>query len=180
MLDDSGTPTPVDAGLRCEIASLLPDMRAFARFLARDAAAADDLVQDTVVRALAALDQFTPGTNLRAWLFRIERNAFYEGLRRRRRENAVLHDGAVDEAPRIPEQLARSEVLDLQQLIWTLSPLLREALILIAVQELTYEEAATICGVPVGTMKARLSRARSALARNTHEASERKIDRIPR
>ena len=159
------------ARLRREITELLPDMRAFARFLARDAVAADDLVQDTVVRALAALDQFTPGTNLRAWLFRIERNAFYEGLRRHRRESAALHDGAVEETPRVPEQLARSEVLDLQQMLWTLSPLLREALLLIAVQELTYEEAAAICEVPVGTMKARLSRARSALARNVRETS---------
>ena len=169
-MDDQGATGHGGTGLRREIARLLPDMRAFARFLARDAAAADDLVQDTVVRALAALDQFAPGTNLRAWLFTIQRNVFYEGLRRRRREDAAMRDGAVDVPHHVPEQLARSELLDIQQLIWTLSPLLREALILIAVQELTHEEAAAICEVPVGTMKARLSRARTALARNTRRA----------
>lgn len=155
----------VSAQLRREIAALLPDMRAFARFLARDATAADDLVQDTVVRALAALDQFTPGTNLRAWLFRIQRNAFYEGLRRRKREDAAMRDSVAEAAPGAPEQFARSDISDLQRVMWTLPPLLREALILVAAQELTHEEAAAVCEVPVGTMKARLSRARSALAR---------------
>ena len=160
----------MSAQLRREITALLPDMRAFARFLARDAAAADDLVQDTVVRALGALDQFTPGTNLRAWLFRIERNAFYEGLRRRKREDAAMRDTAATAPAGTPEQFARAEISDLQQVIWTLSPLLREALILVAAQELTHEEAAAVCDVPVGTMKARLSRARSALARALQQA----------
>lgn len=172
MLKDQRMIAHASAELHRDIANLLPDMRAFARFLARDVAIADDLVQDTVVRALAALDQFTPGTNLRAWLFKIQRNAFYEGLRRRRREKAALHDGAVEDIHRAPEQLARSEVLELQQRIWTLSPLLREALILIAVQELTYKEAASICEVPIGTMKARLSRARSALVGSNTKSSK--------
>ncbi len=149
--------------LRREIAALLPDMRAFARFLARDRTAADDLVQDTVVRALGALDQFVPGTNLKAWLFTIQRNAFYEQARRRRREDNVLRAHPPTEEAGIPAQLARSEISDLQRLIWELPPLLREALILVAAQELSHEEAAAICGVPVGTMKARLSRARAAL-----------------
>lgn len=144
---------------------LLPDLRAFARFLARDRTVADDLVQDTVVRALGAIDQFVPGTNLKAWLFTIQRNAFYEQVRRWRREDTVLraHLPAEDAGP--PAQHARSEISDLQRLIWELPPLLREALILVAAQELSHEEAAMICGVPVGTMKARLSRARAALTR---------------
>ena len=162
----------MSAQLRREIAVLLPDMRAFARFLTRDAVAADDLVQDTVVRALGALDQFTPGTNLRAWLFRIQRNAFYEGLRRRKREDAAVQGSVAAAVAEAPEQLARAEISDLQQVIWTLSPLLREALILVAAQELTHEEAAAVCDVPVGTMKARLSRARSALARALQQARE--------
>lgn len=151
--------------LRREIAALLPDMRAFARFLARDRTVADDLVQDTVVRALSAVDQFVPGTNLKAWLFTIQRNAFYEQVRRRRREDTVLRTHMPAEDAGIPAQLARSEISDLQRLIWELPPLLREALILVAAQELSHEEAAMICGVPVGTMKARLSRARTALTR---------------
>ena len=154
-----------DADTKRDIAALLPELRAFARFLARDRAAADDLVQDALVRALGAAGQFERGTNLKAWLFTILRNTFYEQARRRRREAAVLRQRPLpDEAGR-PDQDGRSEVSDLERLLWTLPPLLREALILVGAQELTHEEAAAICGVPEGTMKARLSRARAALAR---------------
>lgn len=151
--------------LRGSILGFLPDLRAFARFLARDRAAADDLVQDTLVRALAALDQFEPGSNLKAWLFTILRNLFFEQARRRQREAAALGaHGPLEEA--VPgSQTDDSEVRDLQRQLWRLPPLLREALVLVGAQELTHEEAALICGVPVGTMRARVSRARSQLAR---------------
>lgn len=152
------------AEIRREIAELLPDLRAFARFLVRDRVAADDIVQDSIVRALAAVDQFQPGTNLKAWLFTILRNQFYEQGRRRKREFAALHARFDAAEAADPEQLARAEITDLQQLIWRLPPLLREALILVGAQELSHEEAAAICNVPVGTMKARLSRARTSLA----------------
>lgn len=150
--------------IRRQIAALLPDLRAFARFLLRDRAAADDIVQDTIVRALAAMDQFQPGTNLKAWLFTILRNQFYEQGRRRKREADALQARFDPAEAADPEQHARAEIKDLQQLIWRLPPLLREALILVGAQELSHEEAAAICNVPVGTMKARLSRARSSLA----------------
>ncbi len=158
--------------LRRQLGALLPELRAFARFLAGDRTAADDLVQEAVVRALAALHQFQPETSLKAWAFTILRNVFYEQRRRRKREAAVLEGGV--EAPRsaAPAQDGRSEIKDLQSIIWTLPPLLREALILMGAQEMTYEEAATVCGVPVGTMKARLSRARVALAAAMREADE--------
>ena len=151
--------------LRGTMLALLPDLRAFARFLARDRAAADDLVQDTLVRALAALDQFQPGTNLKAWLFTILRNLFFEQARRRQREAAALGaHGPVEEA--VPGQQGDSSAMrDLQRQLWQLPPLLREALVLVGAQELTHEEAALICGVPVGTMRARVSRARAQLAR---------------
>lgn len=153
------------ADLRAQIASLLPDLRAYARFLARDRSAADDLVQDTVLRALAALEQFQLGTNLKGWLFTILRNAFYEQTRRRKREIAAMERQGVNEEAQAPRQLNQAALTDLQRLLWTLPPLLREALVLVGAQELSYEEAAEICGVPVGTMKARVSRARSQLAR---------------
>ena len=125
-------------------------------------------MQDAVVRALGALDQFQPGTNLKAWLFTIQRNVFYEQARRRKREQQVLAQRAhADE--RIGTDRAgpvsSHDISDLQNLIWTLPPLMREALILVGAQEMTHEEAAAVCGVPVGTMKARLSRARVALSR---------------
>lgn len=133
---------------------------------------ADDLVQDTVVRALGAIEQFVPGTNLKAWLFTIQRNAFYEQGRRRRREATLMRAHAPAEDAGAPAQVARSEISDLQRLIWELPPLLREALILVGAQELSHEEAAMICGVPVGTMKARLSRARAALTRAVERAGQ--------
>ena len=171
-MSDSEPAPPSSAALRREVAALLPDLRAFARFLARDRAAADDLVQDTVVRALGAIDQFVPGTNLKAWLFTIQRNAFYEQARRRRREDTLMRAQAPPENAGAPAQLARNEISDLQRLIWDLPPLLREALTLVAAQELSHEEAAMICGVPVGTMKARLSRARAALTRALERAGQ--------
>lgn len=161
----STDPVSAEAQTKRDIAALLPELRAFARFLARDRAAADDLVQDALVRALGAAGQFERGTHLKAWLFTIVRNTFYEQGRRRRREAAVLRAGVPPAEAHHPDQDGRSEVSDLERLIWTLPPLLREALILVGAQELTHQEAAAICGVPEGTMKARLSRARAALAR---------------
>ena len=156
--------TPSEA-LRRDMLALLPDLRAFARFLARDRVLADDLVQDTVVRALAALDQFQAGTNLKAWLFTILRNLFFEQTRRRQREAAALGaHGPLEEAVD-GGQADQSEMRDLERQLWRLPPLLREALVLVGAQELTHEEAALICGVPVGTMRARVSRARTQLAR---------------
>ncbi len=149
-----------------EMGRLLPDLRAFARFLTRDASAADDLVQDTVVRALAAQNSFHDGTNLKAWLFTIERNAFYEQARRARREVRLLSERMPEAEVPPPEAHRRAELTDLSRMLWTLPPLLREALVLVGAQELSHEEAAEICGVPVGTMKARVSRARGKLARS--------------
>ena len=151
--------------LHRQLSSLLPDLRGFARFLTRDANAADDLVQDTVVRALAAREQFQPGSNLKAWLFTIQRNAFYEQARRSRRETQVLRERPPDPQSTPPDAAGRAELSDLQRMLFTLPPLLREALVLVGAQELSYEQAAVICGVPVGTIKARVSRARSQIAR---------------
>ena len=109
--------------------------------------------------------QFQAGTNLKAWLFTIVRNTFYEQIRRRKREIRVLGDAAAQ--PRNPRSRCRTrgtKLTDLQAMIWTLPPLLREALILVGAQELTYDEAALVCNVPVGTVKARVSRGRAALA----------------
>jgi len=162
--DPVGGQEIAESDLRSQIAALLPDVRGFARFLLRDRAAADDLVQDALVRALGALEQFQPDTNLKAWLFTIVRNAFYEGARRRKREARALESHILGEEAAHPAQDARSEVRDLQTLIWTLPPLLREALILVGAQEMSYDQAALVCGVPVGTVKARVSRGRTALA----------------
>jgi RNA polymerase sigma-70 factor (ECF subfamily) len=150
------------SGLKSELALLLPELRAYARFLARDSSRSDDLVQDAIVRALASLQQFQTGTSLKAWAFTILRNAWFEQSRRRQRETAALTlharttGGGVQHHP--------SELSDMSRMLWLLPPLLREALVLVGVQEMSHEEAAAICGVPVGTMRARVSRARTRLA----------------
>ena len=143
---------------------LLPDLRAFARFLVRDRHAADDLVQDTLVRSLSALAQFQAGTNFKAWLFTILRNQFYEQTRRRRREMNALNSGFPGDEAASAQQDGIADLRDLSRKLWQLPPLLREALVLVGAQELSHDEAARICGVPVGTMKARVSRARTQLA----------------
>jgi RNA polymerase sigma-70 factor (ECF subfamily) len=150
--------------IRKQMIALLPDLRAFARFLVRDRHAADDLVQDTLVRGLSALPQFQTGTNLKAWLFTILRNQFYEQTRRRKREMTALSTGFAAEDAERPMQGDAAALRDLSRLLWLLPPLLRESLVLVGAQELTHDEAARICGVPVGTMKARVSRARTQLA----------------
>jgi RNA polymerase sigma-70 factor (ECF subfamily) len=152
-----------ETDLRREVAMLLPQLRGLARFLARDRSEADDLVQEALLRALRSLAQFQPGTSVRAWLFTILRNVFYEQARRRRRERAAIAQQTPDSSV-AAHQPHETDLADLAAQFRTLPPSLREALILVGAQELTYEEAAAICGVPVGTMKARVSRARRQLA----------------
>ncbi len=147
--------------VRRELTALLPELRAYARFLVRDRSKSDDLVQDAIVRALASIAQFQPDTSLKAWVFTILRNAFFEQARRRKREEAALalHGGSGEGL-----QQHHGEIADMSRMLWTLPPLLREALVLVGAQELTHEEAAVVCNVPVGTMRARVSRARGKLA----------------
>jgi RNA polymerase sigma factor (sigma-70 family) len=158
------------AALRRDLTTLLPELRGYARFLARDRSKSDDLVQDTIVRALGSLTQFQQGTSLKAWMFTILRNAFYEQTRRRKRESAAMELHARTASG--GTQLHHGEITDLSQLLWTLPPLLREALVLVGAQEMTHEEAALICGVPVGTMRARVSRARKQLSDVSAKGSE--------
>jgi RNA polymerase sigma-70 factor (ECF subfamily) len=141
------------------------DLRAYARFLAPQRAEADDLVQEALARALAAMPQFRAGTNMRAWAFVILRNVFYEQARRRRSERAALERSPAADEAFSPQQDARTDLADLQHHLFSLPPLLREALVLVGAQGMSYEEAAQICEVPVGTMKARVSRGRLRLAR---------------
>jgi RNA polymerase sigma-70 factor (ECF subfamily) len=149
--------------IRGALVNLLPDLRAYARFLVRDASRADDLVQETVLRALAASAQFQPGTSPKAWLFTIQRNTFLQRTRAAKRESLAMQRHA-DAAPQTT-QAHGAAISDLSAMLWTLQPSLREALLLVGAQELSHEEAAAICGVPAGTMRARVSRARAQLAK---------------
>lgn len=151
--------------IRARLGALLPDLRAFARFLARDTAQADDLVQEAILRALRAEAQWDPATSLRAWMFHILRNVFLEGIRRRGTERRALERMPAPDEPPPSEQEARHAVSDLERALEKLPLPQREALILVGAHGLSHEEAAAVCNVPVGTVKARVARARAALAR---------------
>lgn len=155
--------------IRTRLPAVLPDLRAFARFLARDAFLADDLVQEAVLRGLRSETQWDPATSLRAWMFRILRNVFLEQARRRGTEKRVLEQlPEPGQAP--PGQEMHGEMSDLARALQGLPLPQREALILVGAHGLSHEEAAAVCGVPVGTVKARVSRARLALARRFQSA----------
>ncbi len=152
------------ARLRDELVSWIPNLRAFALSLTQSAQHSDDLVQDTLVKALSNFDKFQPGTNLRAWLFTILRNSFYNGVRYRKYHQSA----ALDEVdPAYLEQRATQEkYIEFQDVLKGMSrlaPEQREAIVLIAAEGLSYEEAAAVCNCPVGTVKSRLSRARQRL-----------------
>jgi len=142
----------------------LPSLRAFARSLAHSPDQADDLVQDTIVRALAKIETFQPGTNMGAWLFTILRNLFYSHHRRAKHEVADSDGSYAGQLRTAPDQGARCDVQDLRKALAKLSPENREALILIGAEGLTYGEAAQVCGVTIGTIKSRVHRGRVHLA----------------
>jgi len=151
--------------LKEEIIDQIPRLRRFARYLARDADHADDLVQETLIRALRALPQLDPGGNLRAWLFTILQNVL-RGEWRRRRRSPVRHDIDADDAPEPAQnggQFESAALAELAVAIRRLPPRFREVLMLCGVEGFDYEEAASVLGVPVGTIRSRLSRARALL-----------------
>jgi RNA polymerase sigma-70 factor, ECF subfamily len=146
-----------------EMVALVPQLHSFARSLCRDGVRADDLVQEALVRAFDNLERFTPGTNLKAWLFTIMRNEHYSQLRRRKFE-APNHDGdAMPDLSVPPDHDGELELRDLNRALAELSPGQRTALILVSASGFSYEEAAAICGCAVGTIKSRVARARETL-----------------
>ena len=155
--------------LKDDVVALLPDLRAFARFMCREREAADDLVQNTVLAALDKHTQFTPGTNLKGWLFTIMRNRFYSDLRSQRlRPSGVDSDQAAPLAA-VDNPEATVAMKELSSALWQLSAQAREALILVGAGGFSYEEASRLCGCTVGTLKVRVSRARKQLAQKLNE-----------
>jgi len=154
-----------------ELTAVIPHLRAFARGLCGRPDMADDLVQETMLKAWAAQDRFEPGTSMRAWTFVILRNAYLTDMRRNR------FRGEYDEtvAERILVAPAGQEdpihLADLQRALQSLPPERREALLLVGAGGFSYEEAATICGCAVGTIKSRVGRARAALTAMLEDGS---------
>jgi RNA polymerase sigma-70 factor, ECF subfamily len=149
---------------RDDLVVLLPELRAVARSLTRgDRPLADDVVQDALLSALKCQHQFTPDTNLKAWLFTIVRNKFLSAVSRRH-VTAEVHEEDLERHHWIaPEQEGRIEVLAFQRAFKMLSLVHREVLVLAVVQGLPYAEIALLCGCEVGTVKSRANRARAAL-----------------
>lgn len=145
------------------ILAALPELRAFALSLTRDGPRADDLVQETILRAWSHANQFKAGSNLKAWLFTILRNLFYSEQRRRQREVDDPEGKRAAGLMTCPEQQSHLEFEDFWHALGNLAPLHREALILVGAQGLSYEEAAAVCGVAIGTIKSRVNRARTHL-----------------
>ncbi len=150
--------------IRNQLLAFLPNLRAFALSLTTNGVEADDLVQETILRAWSNLDRFEEGTNLEAWLFTILRNNFYSQLRKQRREIEDVDGSYASRMWVAPTQGAHLDFTDLQAALAKLSPKLREIIVLVGAEGLSYEEVSCICGCPVGTVKSRANRARACLA----------------
>jgi RNA polymerase sigma-70 factor (ECF subfamily) len=159
---------------RTELTQWIPSLRAFARSLTRgDEAFADDLVQDTCVNALRAQAQFTPGTNLKAWLFAILRNRL-RSLAKHRKIRAEDPDDDLDRLVVGPApQQGRLEMIAFHRALGELRAEYREALVLAVVHGMNYEDIAAVCGCQVGTVKSRVSRARDRLRTALDDGPER-------
>lgn len=150
--------------LEVELIALLPNMRAFARSLCGNTAQADDLVQEALVKAWKSQASFAPGSNLKAWIFTILRNAFISECRKRSREVQEQGDTFAGQLKVNGEQSGHMDMLDLAKALNKLPVDQKEAVLLISAEGFSYEEAALMCGCAVGTMKSRVNRARAKLA----------------
>lgn len=152
-----------DAEFKALLTAVIPQLRAFARSLSGNRDLADDLVQETMIKAWAARDRYERGTNFRAWTYTILRNHFFS-LMRRRRFSGDWNDLLVDRVLAAPaSQDATVECRDMLRALQHLPLGQREALILVGAGGLAYEDVAEITGVAVGTVKSRVSRGREAL-----------------
>lgn len=154
-MDDFGT----------QVVQHLPRLRRYARALTGERAAADDLVQDTLERAWAKLALWRPGSDLRAWLFTVMHNVYVNQVRSRASRPPLARE---DEAAHLPDRAQQADMLEVRDLDAALAGLpqeQREVLLLVALEQLSYGEAAKVLGIPIGTVMSRLSRARERLRR---------------
>ena len=154
----------LNPAIRTELLANAPSLRKFALSLCGTIDGADDLVQETLLRALIHIDSFQPGTNLAAWLVTILRNLFREQHRKRRREVEDVDGHYAEMLKTEPEQTARVEFGEFRAALAKLPPEQRQALILVGASDLSYDEAAAECDCPAGTIKSRTHRARERLA----------------
>ena len=150
---------------RRELTALIPKMRAYARSMCgRNASEGDDLAQEALLKAWTGRGSYTPGTNLKAWVFMILRNQFYSDKRRSWRQQQLDQDTAEATLVAIDNPMDAIELDELRRAMTLLPDEQREALILIGAGGFSYEEVADMCGAATGTIKSRVSRARDRLA----------------
>jgi RNA polymerase sigma-70 factor (ECF subfamily) len=164
-----------DATFGEQMVAQIPYLRAFAISLSGSYSVADDLVQDTLVKAWSHADSFQPGTNFRAWLVTILRNTYFSQYRKLSREVQDSDSIFAGQIPVKGGQESKVDMQDVQKALNKLAPEHREILLMIGVTELSYEEAAQICNIAVGTVKSRLNRARSKLAEHLGLSSAHEI-----
>jgi RNA polymerase sigma-70 factor (ECF subfamily) len=157
-------PQTASPAFRTQLLAEIPHLRAFAASLCGSLSLADDLVQETLLKAWAHAGSFTMGTNIRAWLFTILRNAYYSHHRQYGREVPDTDGIYAAQVAVAANQVAHMNLLDVRQALLALPLEQREALIMIGAMGMAYEEAAAICEVAEGTIKSRVSRGRLRLA----------------
>lgn len=165
---DPAAPKDLD---NASVVELLPALRAFSRTFYRNPNDADDLVQDTLTKALANLDKFVPGTRLKSWLFTIMRNTFYTRIKVYMREAPAAADCISGRPSMEASQEWSVRGLEVRDAINRLPQHHREVLVLIGVLGTSYEDAAAICNCAVGTIKSRLNRARMSILEDLGETS---------
>jgi RNA polymerase sigma-70 factor (ECF subfamily) len=168
-----------DHEFKTELTALIPQMRAFARSLCRDATAADDLAQDALLKAWNNRASYQPGTNMKAWTFMILRNQFYSDKRRSWRSSQLDPEVAERTLEAASNPMASLELDEVRRALACLPDDQREALILIGAGGLSYEEVSEICGCAIGTIKSRVSRARDRLATIIEDGSYGQDDILP-
>ncbi|NOC84582.1 RNA polymerase sigma factor [Ruegeria sp. HKCCD6428] len=149
---------------REELVEHIGAMRAFAISLCGNGATADDIVQDALIKAWSNIDSFQEGTNMRAWLFTIVRNTYFSLHRKRKREVEDVDGAMAESLSQKPDHDGRLALKDFAVAFGQLTDEQREALVLVGAQGFSYEEAAEMCGVALGTIKSRVNRGRAQLA----------------
>jgi RNA polymerase sigma-70 factor (ECF subfamily) len=173
-LSDISEPASSKREVHDAILHEIPGLRRYARFLARDPDAADDIVQEALTRAVGAADSFRLGTNIRAWLFTILKNVVRNSVRRGR-HNPIQSVETLDTIVKCDpadQPDAHLDLTTLAEAIDILPPSFRQVLLLCGVEGFLYEEAATVLHVPVGTIRSRLFRARNLLSKQIEARSQ--------
>lgn len=165
---------------RGAILAELPRLRRYARALVRDRDSADDLVQDCIEKALARIDNWQTGDNPRRWLFTIMHHLFVDQLRKvkRRAETVPISEESERAFVTQPTQLESLQAREVLDALQEIEPDRRSALVLVAVEGMTYAEAATVLGIPAGTLMSRIARGREELRAQLEDASRRRKIRV--